>query len=343
MSQFPQLRLRRLRSTPATRSLVAEARVHPHDLIAPLFVVEGKAVRKPISSLPGMSHLSVDKLVAEAEALFKLGIPGIMLFGIPAAKAKTDDARLAWAKDGIVQRAVRALKKAVPGLLVFTDVCLCEYTSHGHCGLLEPAFKGGTRELRIANDPSLVALAKVAVSHAEAGADWVAPSDMMDGRVEAIRQALDGEGYGEVGILAYSAKFASAFYGPFREAAHSAPSFGDRRSHQMQPGNAREALAEMQLDYQEGADMLMVKPGLPYLDVIHEATERFDCPIVSYNVSGEYSMAHAAAAKGWGDLAALRDESLVALKRAGSKIIITYWARSFAEDYKKRAGLDHGF
>ena len=202
--------------------------------------------------------------------------------------------------------------------------------------------KGTKRELTIANDPSLVALAKVAVSHAEAGADWVAPSDMMDGRVEAIRQALDNAGYSEVGILAYSAKFASAFYGPFREAAHSAPSFGDRRSHQMQPGNAREALAEMQLDFQEGADMLMVKPGLPYLDIIHEACEHFECPIVAYNVSGEYSMAHAAAAKGWGDLAALRDESLIALKRAGARITITYWARSFAEDYKKRGGLDHG-
>jgi len=289
-----------------------------------------------------MSHLSVDKLVDEAAALHKLGIPGIMLFGIPEAKAKTADARLAWSKDGIVQRAVRALKKSVPQLLVFTDVCICEYTSHGHCGLLEPQIKGGKRELRIANDPSLVALAKVAVSHAQAGADWVAPSDMMDGRVEAIRQALDAEGHGEVGILAYSAKFASAFYGPFREAAHSAPAFGDRRSHQMQPGQAREALAEMQLDYQEGADMLMVKPGLPYLDVIHEATERFDCPIAAYNVSGEYSMAHAAAARGWGDLAALRDESLTALKRAGAKVLISYWARSFAEDYKKRGGLDAG-
>jgi porphobilinogen synthase len=331
---FPQVRLRRLRETPAVRRLLAETRVHPHDLMAPLFVVEGRGLRKEIKSMPGQYHLSVDKLLLEAKALQALGIPAIMLFGIPHAKEKSLDAAAAYAADGIVQRAVRALKKAAPGLLVFTDVCVCEYTSHGHCGLLEGK--------RIANDATLEALAKVAVSHADAGADWVAPSDMMDGRVEAIRLALDEAGHGGVGILAYSAKFASAFYGPFREAAHSAPAFGDRRSHQMQAGNAREALAEMQADYEEGADMLMVKPGLPYLDVIHEAKERFDCPIVSYNVSGEYSMVHAAAAKGWADLGAARDESLLALKRAGSDVIITYWARSYAEAFKKRKGLDHG-
>jgi porphobilinogen synthase len=331
---FPQTRLRRLRETPAIRALVNEARVHPHDLMAPLFVVEGKGLRREIKSMPGQYHLSVDKLLPEAAALFKLGIPAIMLFGIPHGREKSLDAALAFADSGIVQRAVRALKKAVPGLLVFTDVCVCEYTSHGHCGLLTGK--------RIDNDATLEVLAKVAVSHADAGADWVAPSDMMDGRVEAIRLALDEAGHAGVGILAYSAKFASAFYGPFREAAHSAPAFGDRRSHQMQAGNGREALAEMQADYEEGADMLMVKPGLPYLDVIHEATERFDCPIAAYSVSGEYSMAHAAAQRGWGDLAALRDETLVALKRAGAKVIITYWARSYAEDYKKRSGLDRG-
>lgn len=339
MSQFPQVRLRRLRATPATRALMAETRVHPHDLIAPLFVIEGKGKKLPISSLPGMSHLSIDKLVVEAEALFRLGIPGIMLFGIPDQKAKTADARLAWAKDGIVQRAVRALKKALPKLLVFTDVCLCEYTSHGHCGLMEPKIVGGKRELIIANDPSLAALAKVAVSHAEAGADWVAPSDMMDGRIAAMRAALDQAGHGDVGIMAYSAKFASAFYGPFREAAHSAPSFGDRRSHQMDAPNAREALREMELDLQEGADVLMVKPALPYLDIIRQARDRFDTPLAAYNVSGEYSMAHAAAAKGWGDLDRLRDEMLVSIKRAGADIIITYWAQAFAVDYKKRGGL----
>lgn len=337
---FPQTRLRRLRATPAVRSLVTETRVHPHDLMAPLFVVEGKGVRREIKSMPGQYHLSIDKLVPEAAALFKLGIPAVMLFGIPHAREKSLDASLAWASEGIVQRAVRALKARVPGLLVFTDVCVCEYTSHGHCGILDTRSRGGHSEKVIANDPTLEALAQVALSHAEAGADWVAPSDMMDGRVEAIRLALDEAGHGEVGILAYAAKFASAFYGPFREAAHSAPAFGDRRSHQMQAGNGREALAEMQADYEEGADMLMVKPGLPYLDVIHEATERFDCPIVSYNVSGEYSMVHATAQRGWGDLKAMRDESLLSLKRAGSAIIITYWARSFAEDYKRRGGLD---
>jgi porphobilinogen synthase len=340
MSQFPQLRLRRLRSTAATRALVAEVRVHPHDLIAPLFVVEGKGVRRAISSLPGQFHLSVDKAVHEAQALWKLGIPGIMLFGIPNASAKSDDARASWAKDGIVQRALRAIKKAVPALLVFTDVCVCEYTSHGHCGLVETRLKGGKRERVIANDASLLALQKMAVSHAEAGADWVAPSDMMDGRVGALRTALDAAGHAEVGILAYSAKFASAFYGPFREAANSAPSFGDRRSHQMDPPNAREALREMQLDLAEGADMLMVKPALPYLDIIAQARSSFRSPIVAYNVSGEYSMIHAAAAKGWGDLKALRDESLASIKRAGADVIITYWAQSFAADFKARGGLD---
>ena len=339
---FPEVRLRRLRHTRAVRALVAETRVHPHDLMAPLFVVEGRGVRKAIASMPGQYHLSIDKLVVEAAGLFKLGIPAIMLFGIPHAKEKSADARLAWASTGIVQRAVGELKKRVPGLLVFTDVCVCEYTSHGHCGILQTVKKGGRSEKVIANDLTLDALAKVAVSHADAGAEWVAPSDMMDGRVAAIRAALDEAGHAGVGILAYSAKFASAFYGPFREAAHSAPAFGDRRSHQMQAGNAKEALAEMQQDYEEGADMLMVKPGLPYLDVILEAASEFDCPIVSYNVSGEYSMAHAAAQRGWGDLAGLRDESLIALKRAGSDIIITYWARAFAEDFKKRGGLDHG-
>jgi porphobilinogen synthase len=340
MSKFPQLRLRRLRSSPATRSLLAETRVHPHDLIAPLFVVEGKGQRRAISSLPGQFHLSVDQAVIEAEGLFKLGIPGVMLFGIPGAKAKSDDARASWAKDGIVQRALRALKKAVPQLLVFTDVCVCEYTSHGHCGLVEARVKGGHRELIIANDASLVALRKMAVSHADAGADWVAPSDMMDGRVGGLREALDAAGHAEVGILAYSAKFASAFYGPFREAADSAPSFGDRRSHQMDPPNAREALREMQLDLDEGADMLMVKPALPYLDIIAKAREAFRAPIVAYNVSGEYSMVHAAAAKGWGDLRGLRDESLASIKRAGADIIITYWARAYAADFRARGGLD---
>ena len=337
---FPEIRLRRLRQSPAIRRLLAETRVHPHDLIAPLFVVEGRAVRKEIKSLPGQYHLSVDRLSAEAAVLLQLGVPAVILFGIPAAREKSDDARQAWAKGGIVQRAVAELKRRVPDLLVFTDVCACEYTRHGHCGLVQGVKRGGQMEKVIANDPTLAVLAKVAVSHADAGADWVAPSDMMDGRVAALRQALDGAGHTGVGIHSYAAKFASAFYGPFRDAAASAPAFGDRKSHQMQPGNAREALAEMQADVDEGADMLMVKPGLPYLDVIRDAAEAFDRPIAAYNVSGEYGMAHALAAKGWGDLDALRDESLVALKRAGAKVILTYWARAYAEDFRRRGGLD---
>jgi porphobilinogen synthase len=332
MSTFPRLRLRRLRATPATRSLVAETRIHPHDLIAPLFVTEGKGQKTPISSMPGQFHFSIDTISAEAAELFALGVKGVMLFGVPHAKDKTPDAKKAWAKDGIVQRTVAAIKKAVPGLLVFTDVCLCEYTSDGHCGF---TVKG-----KIDNDSTLAALQKVAVSHAAAGADWVAPSDMMDGRVGAIREALDKAKFTDVGILAYSAKFASAFYGPFREAAHSAPLAGDRRSHQMDPANAREALREMELDLHEGADMIMVKPGLPYLDIIRQARDAFDAPIAAYNVSGEYSMAHAAAAKGWGELPRLRDEMLLSLKRAGADILITYWAKDYAADFKKRGGLD---
>jgi porphobilinogen synthase len=225
---------------------------------------------------------------------------------------------------------------------VFTDVCVCEYTTHGHCGIVQTVKVGGRTEKVIANDPTLKALASIAVSHADAGADWVAPSDMMDGRIAALRAALDGAGHGGVGILSYAAKFASSFYGPFRDAAHSAPSFGDRKSHQMQAGNAREALAEMRADLDEGADMLMVKPGLPYLDVIRDAANAFDCPIAAYNVSGEYSAAFALQAKGWGDADAIRDESLVALKRAGAQVIITYWAKSYAQAFKQRGGLDRG-
>jgi len=336
---FPATRMRRLRATPAVRSLAREGRVHPQDLVAPLFVVEGRSVRREIKSLPGQHHLSVDRLAAEAAGLFRLGVPAVLLFGIPADKDKTPDARRAWAPDGVVQRGLRELGRRVPGLLLMTDLCVCEYTDHGHCGILEDG-AGRKSQPAIANDPTLEALARIAVSHSEAGAQWVAPSDMMDGRVAAIRRALDEAGHSGVGILSYAAKFASAFYGPFREAAHSAPSFGDRRSHQMDPANAREALREMQLDLDEGADMLMVKPGLPYLDVIRQARDRFDAPIAAYNVSGEYAMAHAAAERGWGDLAALRDESLTSLKRAGADVIITYWARSFAEDWRRRGGLD---
>ncbi|MGH7442854.1 MAG: porphobilinogen synthase [bacterium] len=366
MASFPELRLRRLRSTPATRSLLKEIRVHPHDLVAPLFVVEGRAICRAIPSLPGHFHLSVDRLAAEAAALFKLGVPGVLLFGVPNPKDKTEDARRASAPDGIVQRAVAELKRRVPGLVVFTDVCLCEYTSHGHCGLLgvsRPSSRRSTGKdavldemgrmadtlpmsrrsrgaLDIANDPTLEVLARIAVSHAEAGADWVAPSDMMDGRVTALRHALDEAGHQRVGILSYAAKSASAFYGPFRDAAASAPAFGDRKGHQMDPANAREALREMAMDIAEGADMLMVKPALPCLDILRQARDRFQVPLAAYSVSGEYSMVHAAAQRGWGDLEALRDESLTAIKRAGADVVVTYWARSFAEAFKKRGGLD---
>ncbi len=343
MPGFPQIRPRRLRATPAVRSLLSETRVHPHDLVAPLFVVEGRGVRRAIPSLPGQFHYSVERLEAEAAALFELGVPAVLLFGLPAPREKTPDARRAAAPDGVVQRAVARLKARVPGLLVVTDVCLCEYTSHGHCGLLEGdgrARPGSGREARILNDPSLEALARVAVSHADAGADWVAPSDMMDGRVAALRAALDEAGHSGVGILSYAAKAASAFYGPFREAAASAPAFGDRRSHQMDPANGREALREIALDLGEGADMVMVKPALPCLDLIARARDRFDAPLAAYSVSGEYSMAHAAAQRGWGDLEALRDETLTAVKRAGADVLVTYWARSFAESFRRRRGLD---
>jgi porphobilinogen synthase len=345
MASFPGLRLRRLRATPAIRALVAETRVHPHDLVAPLFVVEGRALRREIKSMPGQFQFSLDRLAAEAAALFELGVPAVMLFGIPDAASKTPDARMAYAKDGLVQKAVAELKRRVPGLSVFTDLCLCEYTTHGHCGVLEaPKALGAARAGRvIANDPTSEVLARIAVSQAGAGADWVAPSDMMDGRVAAIRRALDLAGHSSVGILSYAAKSASAFYGPFREAAASAPAFGDRRNHQMDPGNGREAMREIEQDLAEGADMVMVKPALPCLDLIREARERFSAPLAAYNVSGEYSMVHAAAQRGWGDLQALRDESLGAIKRAGAGIIVTYWARSFAEDYRRRRGLDHGY
>ena len=344
MASYPQVRLRRLRATPAIRALLAETRVHPHDLMAPLFVVEGQAVRRPIASMPGQFHFSVDRLAAEGAGLLKLGIKALMLFGIPDAKTKTRDARQAYAKDGLVQKAVAELKRRVPGLLVFTDLCLCEYTIQGHCGIVQSIEGRSPRAARrsvIANDPTLDVLARIAVSHADAGADWVAPSDMMDGRVAAIRRALDGAGHTGTGILSYAAKSASAFYGPFREAAASAPEFGDRRSYQMDPANGREALREIEQDLNEAADMVMVKPALPCLDIIRRVRDRFLVPIAAYNVSGEYSMVHAAAQRGWGDLEGLRDESLCAIKRAGADVIITYWARSYAADFHRRRGLDH--
>jgi porphobilinogen synthase len=317
---FPQTRLRRLRRSESLRRMVRETRLSRDDLILPLFVVEGSGVREPVASMPGVSRFSVDLLVREAKRVRDAGIPGVILFGIPADK----DARGsgADAANGVVQRAVDAIKSAEPDLCVITDVCLCEYTDHGHCGIVEAG--------EVANDPTLERLAATALSHARAGADIVAPSDMMDGRVAAIRTALDEGGCPDVAILAYAAKFASAYYGPFREAAESTPRFGDRRSYQMDPPNAREALREMQLDLEEGADVLMVKPALPYLDLLAAARRRFDVPLAAYHVSGEYAMILAAAERGWLDGERAMDEALVALKRAGADWILSYAALDVA-------------
>ena len=321
MSAFPVTRLRRLRRTPSLRSLVRETKLDLGDLVYPLFVCPGEGVEEPLEGLPGIARRSIDLLCDEAEEAARLGVPGVLLFGIP--EAKDDVASEAYAADGIVQRALRALGERVPELLLVTDVCLCEYTSHGHCGLV--------RDGEVLNDVTLELLARTALSHVEAGADAVAPSDMMDGRVGAIRGALDGEGREHVPIVAYSAKFASAFYGPFREVADSAPAFGDRRSYQMDPPNLREALRECELDIAEGADVIMVKPALPYLDVIAAARARFDLPIAAYNVSGEYAMVKAAAARGWLDERQAAIESLIAIKRAGADVIFTYWAKEVAQ------------
>jgi porphobilinogen synthase len=317
---FPTHRPRRLRTTPAVRALVRETGLAAGDLIQPLFVCPGRKVRQAIGSMPGQSTLSADEAAAEAQEAASLGVAAVILFGIPAKK----DARGSGASDpeGVVQQASQAIKKAAPGLLVITDVCLCEYTDHGHCGVVE------NRE--IANDPTLELLARQAVSHARAGADIVAPSDMMDGRVAAIRRALDEAGCSGTPILSYAAKYASAFYGPFREAAQSAPAFGDRRSHQMDPANAREALREVALDIEEGADMVMVKPALPYLDVIWRVRQAFQVPVAAYHVSGEYSMLVAAAERGFIDRERVLMESLVAIRRAGADLIVTYFAMEAA-------------
>jgi porphobilinogen synthase len=313
-------RFRRLRQTEGLRRLVRETRLNVEDFIYPLFVVHGRGVRREVGSMPGVYQLSVDQLGAEVEELLELGIGAVLVFGIPAQKDEL--ASEAYDPDGIVQRAVRELKKRAPDLVVITDVCNCEYTSHGHCGIV--------RDGRIVNDPTLELLARTAVSHAEAGADMVAPSDMMDGRVLAIREALDRAGFIEVPILSYAAKYASAFYGPFREAAESAPAFGDRRSHQMDPGNRREALREIETDIEEGADAIIVKPALAYLDVIAAARERFEVPIAAYNVSGEYAMVKAAARNGWIDEQGVVLELLTGIRRAGAQMIITYHAKDVA-------------
>jgi porphobilinogen synthase len=317
---FPKTRLRRFRRNETLRRLVRETHLCRDDLILPLFAVEGSGVRDPVASMPGVFRYSVDLLVREAKQVRDAGVPGVILFGIPSQK----DARGsgADAADGIVQRAVEAIKAAEPDLCVVTDVCLCEYTDHGHCGIIERG--------EVANDPSVERLAATALSHARAGADIVAPSDMMDGRVAAIRSALDDSGFEDVAILAYAAKFASAYYGPFRDAAESTPQFGDRRSYQMDPPNAREALREMQLDLDEGADVLMVKPALPYLDLLAEASQSFAVPLAAYHVSGEYAMIHAAAERGWIDGERAMDEALVAIKRAGADWILSYAALDVA-------------
>jgi len=317
---FPIHRMRRLRANEPMRCLVRETELEPADFILPLFTCTGEGVRRDINSMPGNAQLSVDNLVKECAEAERLGIGGVILFGIPDSKDEV--ASGAYAEDGIVQKAVRALKREVPKLLVMTDVCNCEYTSHGHCGLV----KDGD----VQNDPTLEWLSKAAVSHARAGADIVAPSDMMDGRVAAIRKALDAAGFSNTPIISYAAKFASVFYGPFREAAESTPQFGDRRSYQMDPANAREAMREIELDIEEGADMIMVKPAMPYLDIIRQARDRFDLPLGAYQVSGEFSMITAAIQNGWFDRDRAIIESLTAIRRAGADFMLTYFAKDAA-------------
>ena len=320
MSAFPVTRLRRFRRTGALRTLVRETALDPGELVHPLFACPGEGVEEPLSGLPGIARRSVDLIADEAERIHGLGVGGVLLFGIPEEKDEVGSG--AYDDDGIVQQALRSVRRRVPDLTVMTDVCLCEYTSHGHCGLVQDG--------EVLNDVSVELLARTAVSHAEAGAAAVAPSDMMDGRVGAIRGALDGEGFEQVPIVAYSAKYASAFYGPFREVADSTPAFGDRRSYQMDPANVREALRECALDLDEGADAIMVKPALPYLDVVAAVRARFDAPVFAYNVSGEYAMVKAAAAHGWLDERQAALESLTAIKRAGADAIVTYWAKEAA-------------
>jgi porphobilinogen synthase len=319
---FPQTRLRRLRATPVLRDLVRETRLDASDLVMPLFIEAGLPGRAPIRSMPGVDRLSITEAVAEAGEIAALGIPAVLLFGIPAHK--DEEGSGAWDDEGIVQLATRAIREAHPGLLVIADLCLCEYTSHGHCGLLRA-------DGAVDNDASLELLARTAVSQARAGADVVAPSDMMDGRVGVLRAALDEEGFGDTPIMAYSAKFASAFFGPFREAADSTPAFGDRRAYQMDPANADEALREVRLDVEEGADVVIVKPALPYLDVIRRVKDETRMPVAAYNVSGEYAMVKAAAAAGYLDERAIVLETLTSIRRAGADIVITYHAKDAAQ------------
>jgi porphobilinogen synthase len=317
---FPIYRPRRLRESPLLRSMVRETALRADDFVYPLFTVHGRAVREPIASMPGQYRLSIDELLKECKDAASMGIPAVLLFGLP--RDKDPRGTEAYAEDGIIQQAVRAVEDTIPDLLVITDVCLCEYTSHGHCGVVEDG--------RVKNDPTLELIARTAVSHAEAGADMVAPSDMMDGRVAAIREGLDEAGFPETPIMAYSAKYASAFYGPFREAADSTPQFGDRRSYQMDPANAVEAMREVALDVDEGADIVMVKPALPYLDVIARVKGEFGLPVAAYSVSGEYAMLKAAGQLGWLDEERAVLEALTGIRRAGADIIITYFAKDAA-------------
>lgn len=317
---FPATRPRRLRRTALLRDLVRETALSPRDFIYPLFVCPGRGRTQPVSSMPGVAQLSVDRAAEEAETVRGLGIPGVILFGVPESKDPVGSE--AYADHGVVQEAIRAIKDRVPDLLVITDVCLCEYTDHGHCGVVEDG--------DVDNDGTLELLAREALSHARAGADVVAPSDMMDGRVGAIRTALDSGGFPQVAILSYAAKYASGFYGPFREAAESTPRFGDRRSYQMDPGNGDEALREVEADIAEGADMVMVKPALAYLDVISRVKQRFRFPTAAYNVSGEYAMIKAAARNGWIDESRVVPEVLLSIKRAGADWILTYFAKDMA-------------
>ena len=321
---FPNVRPRRLRQNAALRALVRETELSVSHLVQPYFVRAGHNIRKPIRSMPGQFQLSIDQLVREAEQAYRLGVPAVILFGIP--ERKDEKASGAYATTGIVPAAIRALKKALPELLVITDVCLCEYTNHGHCGVV--------RHGKVLNDPTLVLLGKSAVVYADAGADIIAPSDMMDGRVAAIRVALDKAGHTDTPIMSYAAKFASAFYGPFREAAESPPQFGDRKTYQMDFANANEALREVALDIAEGADIVMVKPGLPYLDLVWRIKEKFGYPVAVYNVSGEYSMIKAAAGNGWIDEKQAVLEMLTGFRRAGADIILTYWATTVARCLK---------
>jgi len=332
--QYPILRPKRLRQNENFRRLIRETRLSANNLVMPFFVCPGKNIKKPIVSMPGNFQLSIDNLLKEAKIIQDLGIPAIILFGIP--RKKDNLATQAYADYGIIQQAVRELKRKVPDVLVVTDVCLCEYTAHGHCGVIKKFAKKESLQFTIDNDATLELLAKTALSHAQAGADMVAPSAMMDGQVRAIRQILDKEGYTQTPIMAYSAKYSSAFYGPFRQAAESAPQFGDRKSYQMDMANIREALREVSLDIQEGADIVMVKPALAYLDVIAKVKEKFNLPVAAYNVSGEFSMVKAAAKLGWLDEEKTALEILTAIKRAGADIIISYHAKEVAKKLKAR-------